>query len=54
MSPDSDDGLENDTAKEALKKVEEHLAKEDGQLNQLEEHIQEAERKRKQVFDPKT
>jgi hypothetical protein len=54
MNPDTDDRLENGEAKEALQKVKEHLAKEDDQLNQLEEHIQEAEKKRKQVFDPKT
>ena len=54
MSIDSDDRLKTGEAKEALKKVEEHLAQEDEQLNQLGEHIQEAERKRKQVFDPKT
>jgi hypothetical protein len=54
MSPDLDDRAEKGEAADTLKKVQEHLAKEDEQLDQLEGHIQEAERKRKQTFDPKT
>ncbi len=52
MSPDVDDPLERGEAGESLKKVKAHLAKDDDQLDQLGQHIQEAERKRKQTFDP--
>ena len=48
------DDLNDGLAKESLKKVEEHLAAEDGLLKKLEEHIQEAERIRHQTFDPST
>jgi hypothetical protein len=45
---------EDGEAAESLKKVEEHLAGEDGLLKELEQQIQEAERKRHQTFDPST
>jgi hypothetical protein len=54
VSPDTDDRLEDGEARDSLKKVKEHLAREDELLNQLEQHIQEVERKRKETFDPST
>jgi hypothetical protein len=54
MNPDAVDRLEDGEARDDLKKVKEDLTKEDDLLNQLGEHIQQAEKKRKQTFDPST
>jgi hypothetical protein len=53
MKPNANYPADGEAA-ESLKKVKEHLAREDGLLKQLQEHIQEAEKKRKQIFDPPT
>jgi hypothetical protein len=52
MSTDPLDRSDDDVANDILKPVEELLAKEDEELNKVDELIREAERKSKPIVHP--